>query len=202
MRAWIQASAAMSGATVTKPPTPVAAPSKRASVAWRFLAIFASSPGETAKRERLSAAQRSACGPNVRAAASAMCSGERTGSNRSRSHSPGGSSRADAVSSSVAVTPLNLATHSLPPMERKWWTLLAVCIGTFMLLLDITIVNTALPYIERALGASFTDLQWVIDAYALSLAALLLTGGSLAALFGRRPVFVARLRGFPLPSLA
>ena len=46
-------------------------------------------------------------------------------------------------------------------MERKWWTLLAVCIGTFMLLLDVTIVNTALPYIERALGASFADLQWV-----------------------------------------
>ena len=79
-------------------------------------------------------------------------------------------------------------------MDRKWWTLLAVCIGTFMLLLDVTIVNIALPYIERALGASFTDLQWVIDAYALSLAALLLTGGSLADLFGRRLVFVDRPR--------
>ena len=87
-------------------------------------------------------------------------------------------------------------------MERKWWTLLAVCIGTFMLLLDVTIVNTALPYIERALGASFTDLQWVIDAYALSLAALLLTGGSLADLFGRRLVFVVGLVIFTLASLA
>src|SRR3954469_25462643 len=86
-------------------------------------------------------------------------------------------------------------------MERKWWTLLAVCIGTFMLLLDVTIVNTALPYIERALGASFSDLQWVIDAYALSLAALLLTGGSLADLFGRRLVFVIGLVIFTTASL-
>ena len=86
-------------------------------------------------------------------------------------------------------------------MERKWWTLLAVCIGTFMLLLDVTIVNTALPYIERALGASFADLQWVIDAYALTLAALLLTGGSLADLFGRRLVFVLGLGVFTAASL-
>jgi EmrB/QacA subfamily drug resistance transporter len=92
--------------------------------------------------------------------------------------------------------------RSLGAMERKWWTLLAVCIGTFMLLLDVTIVNTALPYIERALGASFSDLQWVIDAYALSLAALLLTGGSLSDLFGRRLVFVVGLAVFTLASLA
>jgi len=57
-------------------------------------------------------------------------------------------------------------------MDRKWWTLLAVCIGTFMLLLDVTIVNTALPYIERALNASFSDLQWVIDAYAIVFAVI------------------------------
>ena len=86
-------------------------------------------------------------------------------------------------------------------MERKWWTLLAVNIGTFMLLLDVTIVNTALPYIERALGASFADLQWVIDAYALTLAALLLTGGSLADLFGRRLIFVVGLGVFTAASL-
>ena len=57
-------------------------------------------------------------------------------------------------------------------MERKWWTLLASCIAIFMLLLDVTIVNVALPSIERGLGADFSDLQWVIDAYALTLAAL------------------------------
>ena len=62
-------------------------------------------------------------------------------------------------------------------MDRKWWTLIAVCIATFMLLLDITIVNVALPDDRARLGASFSDLQWVIDAYALTLAALLLTAG-------------------------
>ena len=78
-------------------------------------------------------------------------------------------------------------------MDRKWWTLVAVCTATFMLLLDITIVNVALPSIERDLGADLTDLQWVVDAYALTLAALLLTGGSLADRVGRRLVFVIGL---------
>ena len=55
-------------------------------------------------------------------------------------------------------------------MECKWWTLLASCTAIFMLLLDVTIVNVALPSIERELGANFSDLQWVIDAYALTLA--------------------------------
>ncbi len=75
----------------------------------------------------------------------------------------------------------------------KWWTLVAVCVATFMLLLDITVVNVALPYIERDLGSSFEDLQWVIDAYALTLAAFLLTAGSIADDVGRRRVFVAGL---------
>jgi EmrB/QacA subfamily drug resistance transporter len=81
-------------------------------------------------------------------------------------------------------------------MERKWWTLVAVCIGTFMLLLDITIVNVALPAIQRSLHASVADLQWVVDAYALALAAMLLTTGSLADLFGRRLVFLLGLAVF------
>jgi len=75
-------------------------------------------------------------------------------------------------------------------VERKWWTLLASCIAIFMLLLDVTIVNVALPSIERDLGANFTDLQWVIDAYALTLAGLVLAGGSLADMVGRRLVFI------------
>ena len=85
-------------------------------------------------------------------------------------------------------------------MHRKWWTLVAVCVATFMLLLDITIVNVALPEIERALDASFSDLQWVVDAYALTLAALLLTGGSLSDLIGRRRVFVAGIAIFTVAS--
>jgi EmrB/QacA subfamily drug resistance transporter len=86
--------------------------------------------------------------------------------------------------------------------DPKWWTLTAVCLGVFMLLLDITIVNVALPDIQRQLHASLSDLQWVIDAYALSLAALLLTAGSLADLFGRRRVFVVGLVIFTLGSVA
>src|SRR5919206_3512903 len=85
--------------------------------------------------------------------------------------------------------------------DRRWWTLGAVCVATFMLLLDITIVNVALPDIARDLHSSFSDLQWVIDAYALSLAALLLTAGSLADLLGRRTVFIAGLGLFTLASL-
>ena len=65
-------------------------------------------------------------------------------------------------------------------MARKWWTLTAVSVATFMLLLDITVVNVALPSIREDLGASFSDLQWVVDAYALTLAALVLSAGSLA----------------------
>src|ERR671930_1536475 len=87
-------------------------------------------------------------------------------------------------------------------MARKWWTLIAVCTGVFMLLLDITIVNVALPDIQRAFGASLSDLQWTIDAYALTLAAFLLTAGSLADLFGRRLLFAIGLSIFTAGSLA
>ena len=86
--------------------------------------------------------------------------------------------------------------------ERHWWTLIAVCGATFMLLVDITIVQVALPTIERALHASFSDLQWVISAYALSLSALILTQGSLADRFGRKRIFMIGLVVFTLASLA
>jgi EmrB/QacA subfamily drug resistance transporter len=79
---------------------------------------------------------------------------------------------------------------------------MAVSVATFMLLLDITVVNTALPSIARDLHASFNDLQWVIDAYTLALAAVVLTAGSLADRFGRRAVFAAGLGVFVVSSLA
>ena len=88
------------------------------------------------------------------------------------------------------------------PNPNRWWTLAAVCVATFMLLLDITVVNTALPAIQKDLGASFTDLQWVIDAYTLALAAVVLTAGSIADRIGRRAVFVAGLGVFAIASLA
>jgi EmrB/QacA subfamily drug resistance transporter len=74
-------------------------------------------------------------------------------------------------------------------MERKWWTLVLITIATFMLLLDITVVNVALPDIQRELHASLSSLQWVVDAYSLMLAAALLTAGSLGDRLGRRRVF-------------
>jgi EmrB/QacA subfamily drug resistance transporter len=84
---------------------------------------------------------------------------------------------------------------------NKWWTLVAVCLGTFMLLLDITIVNVALPDIQLALHASFSDLQWVVDAYALTLAAFLLTAGSLADMYGRRLLYLVGLAMFTCASV-
>ena len=86
-------------------------------------------------------------------------------------------------------------------MERKWWTLIVVCVGTFMLLLDITIVNVALPRIAADLKANFSDIQWVIDAYALTLASVLLTMGTLADLLGRRLMFAIGLGLFSFTSL-
>jgi EmrB/QacA subfamily drug resistance transporter len=87
-------------------------------------------------------------------------------------------------------------------VERKWWTLIAVSVAIFMLLLDITVVNVALPDIQRSLHSSFQDLQWVVNAYSLTLAAFLLTAGALADRFGRRMVFVIGLVVFTLSSAA
>jgi EmrB/QacA subfamily drug resistance transporter len=86
-------------------------------------------------------------------------------------------------------------------MDRKWWTLITVCTATFMLLLDITVVNVALPSIQRSLHSTFSDLQWVVDAYSLTLAAFLLTAGVLGDMFGRREVFAVGLGVFSLSSL-
>ncbi|MEW1688872.1 MFS transporter [Streptomyces sp. NPDC091265] len=85
---------------------------------------------------------------------------------------------------------------------RKWGPLTAVCLGTFMLLLDVTIVIVALPDMARALDASLSDLQWVIDGYALALAALLLGIGAAADRLGRRRVHVAGVVLFAVASLA
>jgi EmrB/QacA subfamily drug resistance transporter len=86
-------------------------------------------------------------------------------------------------------------------MARKWWTLLLVCVATFMLLLDITVVNVALPDIQRDLNASLSSLQWVVDAYALTLASFLLVAGSLGDRLGRRRIFAVGLGIFTFASL-
>lgn len=86
-------------------------------------------------------------------------------------------------------------------MEKKWWTLVVVCASVFMLLLDVTIVIVAIPTIQQGLHAGFSDIQWVIDAYALTLASVLLTSGSVADLFGRKLVFISGLAVFTAGSL-
>ncbi|MFC4035532.1 MFS transporter [Streptomyces polygonati] len=85
---------------------------------------------------------------------------------------------------------------------RKWLPLVAICLGAFILLVDVTIVNVALPRMADDLNASFASLQWVIDVYALALAALLMVTGSLADLFGHRRLYAAGLVVFALASLA
>jgi EmrB/QacA subfamily drug resistance transporter len=84
---------------------------------------------------------------------------------------------------------------------RKWWTLAAVSFGLFMIMLDNTVVNVALPAIREDLGISISELEWVVNAYALTFGVLLLTGGKLADMLGRRTIFVAGLVIFTGASL-
>src|SRR5438477_4770762 len=86
--------------------------------------------------------------------------------------------------------------------NRKWWTLFAVSFGLFMIMLDNTVVNVALPTMQRDLHVSISQLEWVVIAYALTFASLLITGGKLADLYGRRRIFVFGLAVFTLSSLA
>jgi MFS family permease len=83
---------------------------------------------------------------------------------------------------------------------RPAWTLAVVCLATFMLLLDISVVVVALPSIRADVGGSFADAQWVLDAYTLALAGLIITGAALADRVGRRRVFAAGLAVFTLAS--
>jgi EmrB/QacA subfamily drug resistance transporter len=86
--------------------------------------------------------------------------------------------------------------------NRKWWTLTAVAFGLFMIMLDNTVVNVALPSIERDLHVSISSLEWIVTAYALTFAALLITGGKLGDLFGRKRIFIVGIAIFTLSSLA
>jgi EmrB/QacA subfamily drug resistance transporter len=85
--------------------------------------------------------------------------------------------------------------------HRKWWTLVAVAFGLFMIMLDNTVVNVALPSIQRDLKVSVSSLEWVVNAYFLTFAVLMLTGGKLADMLGRRWIFIAGLVVFTLSSL-
>ena len=86
------------------------------------------------------------------------------------------------------------------PENKKWWTLAAVAFGLFMIMLDNTVVNVALPSIQRSLRMSISQLEWIVTAYALTFAAFMLTGGKLADLLGRRRIFVVGLVIFTASS--
>jgi EmrB/QacA subfamily drug resistance transporter len=88
------------------------------------------------------------------------------------------------------------------PENRKWWTLVAVTFGLFMIMLDNTVVNVALPSMQDDLGISQSGLEWVVNAYALTFGVLLLSGGKLADLLGRRRIFLIGLLIFTASSLA
>src|ERR687883_1446726 len=87
------------------------------------------------------------------------------------------------------------------PETRKWWTLGAVAFGLFMIMLDNTVVNVALPAIQEDLAADLSELEWIVAGYALTFAALMLTGGKLADLLGRRLIFIVGLAIFTGASL-
>jgi EmrB/QacA subfamily drug resistance transporter len=86
--------------------------------------------------------------------------------------------------------------------NKKWWTLAAVAFGLFMIMLDNTVVNVALPSIQRDLDMQLSELEWIVSGYALTFAALMLIGGKLADAYGRRLVFVIGIAVFTLASLA
>jgi EmrB/QacA subfamily drug resistance transporter len=86
--------------------------------------------------------------------------------------------------------------------NKKWWTLAAVSFGLFMIMLDNTVVNVALPSIQRDLGVGLSELEWIVSGYALTFAALMLIGGKLADAYGRRAIFAVGIALFTAASLA
>jgi MFS family permease len=87
------------------------------------------------------------------------------------------------------------------PDQRRWWALAATSLGLFMAMIDINVVNVALPTIGNELKASFAGLQWTVNAYVLALAVLFVTAGRLGDIFGRKRVFILGLGLFSLGSL-
>ena len=92
--------------------------------------------------------------------------------------------------------------HLITDDNRKWWTLGAMCFALFMIMLDNTVVNVAMPSIQRDLGSSLSGLEWTVNGYTLSFAVLLATGGRLGDIFGRRRIFLAGVTIFALSSAA
>jgi EmrB/QacA subfamily drug resistance transporter len=93
-----------------------------------------------------------------------------------------------------------LRTRFVNDENRRWWTLAAMCFALFMIMLDNTVVNVALPSIQKSLGASIGGLEWTVNAYTLSFAVLLVTGGRLGDIFGRRRMFLFGVVAFGASS--
>ena len=85
--------------------------------------------------------------------------------------------------------------------NRRWWTLGAMCLALFMIMLDNTVVNVALPSIQRDLDTSISGLEWIVNGYTLSFAVLLVVGGRLGDIFGRRKMFSLGVVIFTLSSV-
>src|SRR5690348_10092006 len=107
-----------------------------------------------------------------------------------------------SVTPAVLDTLLRMRATIFAEENRRWWTLGALCFALFMIMLDNTVVNVALPAIKADLGISVSELEWTVAAYALTFASLLLTGGKLGDLLGRRKIFIIGLTVFTLSSLA
>src|SRR4029453_4643640 len=102
----------------------------------------------------------------------------------------GRDSRAVSLSRKEA-SPMTRYRHLINDSNAKWWTLGAMCFALFMLMLDNTVVNVALPSIQDDLGSSLSSLEWTVNGYLLSFGVLLVTGGRLGDIFGRRRVFLS-----------
>src|ERR1700753_2740407 len=90
---------------------------------------------------------------------------------------------------------------TITDQNRRWWTLGAMCFALFMIMLDNTVVNVALPSIQRDLNASLSSLEWTVNAYTLTLAVLMITCGRLGDIFGRRRLFLIGVSVFGIASL-
>src|SRR5690348_18220897 len=110
------------------------------------------------------------------------------------------------MDTAVPSTSSRRSTDETPPVARptrhKGWILFALCLAALIINVDVTIVNVALPSLVRELGATTTSLQWIVDAYTLVFAALILAAGSLSDRVGRKGILLLGLGVFSVGSLA
>src|ERR1700676_5040546 len=129
---------------------------------------------------------------------------QRVGSPRSRAETHSTVSSDSAALRGGSAGRVVRARSPASPQEadpRRWKALAVVLIASFMILLDVSIVNVAIPSVQRDLGATFSQIQWVLAGYQLAYAVLLITGGRLGDIFGRKRLFIVGVSGFTVASL-